>query len=98
MARKIAEILGLNPGIQPFYAACCFDKLSRGSILCLLNASFKTAVSQRHNSICRAKIDDHGVRQQLWQRPATKTMVRARHCVVVNDGDWFDDNDHDEDG
>jgi len=28
-----------------------------------LNASFKTAVSQRHNSFFSAKIDDHGVRR-----------------------------------
>ena len=41
MARKIAELFGLNRGIRPFYAACCFDVLSRGSVLCLLNASFK---------------------------------------------------------
>ncbi len=61
MARKIAELFGLNRGFGPFYAACCFDELSRGSILCLLNASFKTAVSQHHNSIFWAKIDDHDV-------------------------------------
>ena len=51
MARKIAELFGLNRGVRPFYAARCFDELSRGSFSCLLNASFKTAVSQRHNSI-----------------------------------------------
>jgi hypothetical protein len=51
MARKIAELFGLNRGVRPFYAARCFDELSRGSFLCLLNASFKTAVSQRHNLI-----------------------------------------------
>jgi hypothetical protein len=51
MARKIAELFGLNRGVRPFYAACCFDELSRGSFSCLLNASFKTAVSQRHNLI-----------------------------------------------
>jgi len=28
-----------------------------------LNASFKTAVSERHNSIFYAKIDDHDVRR-----------------------------------
>ena len=63
MARKIAELFGLNRGVRPFYAACCFDELSRGSFSCLLNASFKTAVSQRHNSIFWAKIDDHDVRR-----------------------------------
>ena len=63
MARKIAELFGLNDGVQPFYAVCCFNELSRGSILCLLNASFKTVVSQRHNSIFWAKIDDHDIRR-----------------------------------
>jgi hypothetical protein len=51
MARKIAELFGLNRGVQPFYAAFRFDELSRGSVSCLLKASFKTAVSQCHNSI-----------------------------------------------
>jgi hypothetical protein len=27
-----------------------------------------------------------------------KTTARAGHRAVVNNGDWFDDNDHDEDG
>ncbi len=63
MARKIAELFGLNCGVRPFYAACYSDELSRGSVLCLLNASFKKAVSQRHNSTFWAKIDHHGV---LW--------------------------------
>jgi hypothetical protein len=62
MARKIAVLFGLNRGVQPFYTACCFNDLSRGSVSCLLNASFKTAVSQRHNSIFYAKFDDHDVR------------------------------------
>ena len=31
--------------------------------MCLLNASFKTAASQRHNSIFYAEIDDHGIRR-----------------------------------
>ena len=63
MARKLAVVFGFNRGIRPFYEACCFDVLSRGSVSCLLNASFKTAASQRHNSIFYAKIDDHGVRR-----------------------------------
>ena len=48
---------------RPFYAVCCFDELSRGSVSCLLNASFKTVVSQCHNSIFYAKIDDHDIRR-----------------------------------
>jgi hypothetical protein len=59
----IPDLFGLNHGIQDFFAACCFNELSRGSVFCLLNASFKTAVSQHHNSIFLAKIDDNDVRQ-----------------------------------
>ncbi len=78
MARKIAELFGLNCGVRPFYAACCFDELSRGSSSCLLNASFKTAVSQRHNSIFWAKIDDHGVRRGNTGR----ILDQWRHMVA----------------
>jgi len=63
IARKLAELFRFNRGIRPFYAARCFDDVSRGSVSCLLNASFKTAVSQRHNSIFYAEIDDHDVRR-----------------------------------
>ncbi len=85
MARKIAVLFGLNRGVRPFYAACCFDELSRGSVLCLLNASFKTAVSQCHNSIFCAKIDDHDVRRgdtgqilAQWRR-----MVASRVALAL---------------
>jgi hypothetical protein len=47
-----------------------------------LNASFKTAVSQRHNSIFWAKIDDHGVRRgdtgwilARWRRPVASRVA-----------------------
>jgi hypothetical protein len=62
IARKVAELFGFNPGIQPFYAACHLDELSKGYGLCLSNTSFKTAVSQCHNFLL-AKIDDHGIRR-----------------------------------
>ena len=78
MARKIAVLFGLNRGVQPFYEARCFDVLSRGSVLCLLNASFKTAVSQCHNSIFYAKIDDHGVRQGN----TGQILAQWRHMVA----------------
>ena len=39
--RKLAELFDFNRGVRPFYAVCRFDELSRGSLLCLLNASFK---------------------------------------------------------
>jgi hypothetical protein len=63
MARKIAELFGLNHGVLPFYAACCFNELSRGSVSCLLNASFKDRFQKCHNSFCYVEVDDHGVRQ-----------------------------------
>ena len=56
IARKVAELVGFNRVIWSFYAACCFDELSRRSVSCLLNACFKTAVSQYYNLICWAKI------------------------------------------
>jgi len=65
-SRKMAELIDFNRGVQPFFAACCFDELSRGSVLCLLNASFRKAISQRHNLIFYAKIDDHGIHWVIW--------------------------------
>ena len=32
----------------------------------------------------------------MTQQPATTTSTRARHHVVVNDGDWYFDNNHDD--
>ena len=81
MARKIAELFGLNRGIGPFYAACCLDELSRGSVLCLLNASFKKWFPQRHNSIFYAEINDHGVHRDntgqilAWSRHPVASRV-----------------------
>jgi len=37
----LAVLFGFNRGVPPFYAAFCLNELSRGSVLCLLNASFK---------------------------------------------------------
>ena len=82
MARKIADLFGFNRGIQPFYAACCFNDLSRGSVSCLSNASFETVVSQRHNLFFWAKIDDHGIRQgntvqilAQWRSPVDSSVA-----------------------
>ena len=78
MAKNIAELFILNRGVRSFYAACCFNELSRGSVLCLLNASFKTAVSQRHNSIFYAEIDDHDVRRG----DTGQILAQWRHMVA----------------
>jgi hypothetical protein len=78
IARKIAEVFGLNRGVRPFYAACCFDELSRGSVSCLLNVRFETRYPQRHNSIFYTKIYDHGVR---WGDTG-RILARSRHSVA----------------
>jgi hypothetical protein len=84
MARKIAEIFSFNPSDRPFYPACCFEELSRGSVVCLLYASFETAISQRNNSFFYAKIDDHGIRRgntgqillaQCWHPAASRVAL-----------------------
>ena len=90
IARKIAEPLGFNRGIRNFYAACRFDELSRGSVLCLLNASFGKRFSQCHNSIFYAEIDDHGVRSgdtgrilaQWWHPVASDEALDVLHRVM----------------
>jgi hypothetical protein len=63
IARKLAVLFSFNRGIRPFYSACCFNELSRGSVLYLINASFGTAISQPHNLNFLLQIDDHGVRR-----------------------------------
>ncbi len=82
IARKLALLFGFNRGIRPFYAACCFDDVSRGSVSCLLNASFEMRYPQRHNSIFYAEIDDHGVRWgdtgrilARWQRSVASRVA-----------------------
>ncbi len=78
ITRKVAELFGFNCGVKPFYAACRIDKLSRGSIWCLSNASFETAVSQCHNSYFWAKINDHGI----WQGNMGWILAQWQHPVV----------------
>ena len=57
------RFLQVNPDIRHFYAACCFDELSRGSVLRLLNASFGKRFHNATNLFFRPKIDDHGIRR-----------------------------------
>ena len=91
IARKLAMLLGFDRGVQPFYAACRFDGLSRGFVSCLLNASFE---KRFHNATTtqffRPKIDDHGVRQgdtgqiiAQWRRPvASKVSLDMLHWAI----------------
>jgi hypothetical protein len=92
IARKVAVLFGsFNCGVRLFYTACRFDKLSRGrgSILCILNASFEKR-SQRHILFFYTKNDDHGVRRgvtgqilALWRRPvASKVALDMLHWAM----------------
>ena len=80
IARKLAVIFGFNHCVRPFYPACCFDDVSRGSVSCLLNDSFEKQFPQRHNSIFYAKIEDHGIRWgDTWRILAqTRRSVASR--------------------
>jgi len=80
IARKIAELVDFNCGIRPFYTACCFGELSRGSVLCLLNASVRKAISKCHDSIFYAKIDDHGL---CWGDMG-QILAQWRHRMASN--------------
>ena len=81
IARKLDELFSFNCGVRPFYAAHCFDELSRLSILCLLNASFRKQFSQRHNSIFYTKIDDYGI---LWGGTG-RILAQWRHPVASDE-------------
>ena len=81
LARKIVEHFGCNCGVWPFYAACCCDELSRGSVSCLLNTSFE---KQFRNAklIFWAKIYDQSIHRgdtgwilAQWQGPMASRVV-----------------------
>ena len=78
IARKVCELFHLKRGIWPFYTAFCFDELSRGYVSCLLNASFKTAISQHHNLGFYAKINDHGIHRG----DTGQILTQWRHVVA----------------
>jgi ribosomal protein L11 methylase PrmA len=40
IARMLAKLFCIHRDIWPFYATCCFDELSWGSVSCRLNTSF----------------------------------------------------------
>ena len=81
-ARKLAEFFHFHRVIRPFYAACRFYELSRGSVLCLFDASFGKWFPQRHNSIFYAEIDDHGIHRgnmgwilAQWRHPVASRVA-----------------------
>jgi len=41
IARKLAELFRFHRAMTQFYEACGIDDVSRGSVSCLLNASFE---------------------------------------------------------
>ena len=82
MARKVGELFGLNHSIHSFSAACCFNEGSRGSVLCLLNATFKKWFHNAATQFFYAKINDHGVQQgnmgqilAWWWRPVASRVA-----------------------
>ena len=84
IARKLAVLFGFNRDVRLFYAACCLDELIRGHVLRLLNASFGTAITQCHNPIFYAEINDHGVHRgdtgsilAQWRRPVASEVALA---------------------
>ncbi len=79
IARKLAELFGFNRGIRPFFAGCCFDELSRGSVLCLLNASFGKQFHNATTQFFTPEINDHGVR-----RGDTGRIITRRRCPVAS--------------
>jgi len=78
IARELPVLFDFNHGVPPFYAACPFDDVSRGSVSCLLNASFEKQYPQCHNLIFYAKIDDHSIRRgnMGW------ILTQSRHSVA----------------
>ncbi len=82
MARKKAELFSFNRGVRLFYATCRFDELRRGSVLCLLNASFKTGdFTLPQLNFLRQNIDDHDVCHgdtgqilTQWRRPVASRV------------------------
>ncbi len=83
-------LFGFYRGIRPFYAACRFDELSRGSVSCLLNASLEKRFPQHHNSVFYAEIDDHGVCRddtgqilaRSWRSVASRVALDLPYWVM----------------
>ena len=82
IARKLAVLFGFNRDVAPFCAACFFNELSRGSVSCLLNATFKKRFHNATTQSFTPKIDDHGVRRgdtgwilTQWRRPVASRVA-----------------------
>jgi hypothetical protein len=84
-ARKIAGLFSFNHGVGPFYVACCFDEMNRAFVLCLLNTSFKTAISKCYNLIFLAETNDHGIRLGNTRRILAQWwhMMTSRVALVL---------------
>jgi hypothetical protein len=69
---------------NPFYAACCFDELSRGFVLSW-TPDLKQQFHNAENLIFLSKMDDHGVHHRWgnmgwilakWLRPVASKVAR----------------------
>ena len=93
IARKLAVLFGFNCGVRPFYEACYFDELRRGSVLCLLNASFEKRFHNATTQVFTPKLmtmasagatrgeylPDGGVQWHLGYPETCRTGQCARH-------------------
>ena len=84
-------LFGFNCSVRLFYAAFCFNELSTGSVLCLLNASSGKRFPQCHSSIVDTKIDDHGVcwgngwiLAPWWFSVAYKVALDLPYCLMCS--------------
>ena len=96
IARKLAVLLGFNRGVRPFHAACHFDELSRGFVLCLFTLASETILQRHHNAFFYTEIDDHGVHQgntgriiARWRRPvAYKVALNMLSRAMRSSPHW----------
>ncbi len=72
-----------NRGVSPFYAASCFNELSRGFVLCLFVTRFGRAALIATTSFLCAKIDDPRGRRgdrvptlAGWRRPVASNLAQ----------------------
>ena len=74
IARKLAVLFGFSRSVQPFYAACRFDELSRGSVSCHLNTSFEKHFHSATTRIFMPKSMTMAILAQ-WRHPEASRLA-----------------------
>jgi hypothetical protein len=80
MAQNVGKLFLPNRGMSPFYAACCFDVLRRGSVLCLFATSLGRVVFTTITCCLCAKFNDPGGHQGN----TVQIVAWWRHQVASN--------------